>query len=156
MIEIYDFAQLDTEKQNEVARLVSLSTIIDNENEHPLLVPVTMEEILEAMDARVALTAKNLFAGYIRAKDTLLDQNALAFRQIGTLTVIPEFRGNGVGVSLVKSITQLATQESIPFAFVNQSSEKTFALANYRRAESGELPASAVSKLGNQAMIYPN
>ena len=156
MVEIYDFAELDSEKQHEIARVVSLSTIIDSEKQHPLLVPVTMQEILTTADARVALTVKNLFAGYIRAKDTLYDENAVAFRQIGTLTVIPEFRGNGVGIDLVKTMTQLVLAGAKPFAFVNPRSEKTFITAGYKQAEPNELPIEAVSKLGNQSMIYPN
>ncbi len=155
MVEIYNFAALDTKQQEKIARLVSLSTVIDSEKEHPLLVPVTIEEILATTDARVVLTATNSLAGYIRAKDTLVKEDDTAFRQIGTLTVLPEFQGNGVGIELVRSMTQLVLSESIPFAFVNEKSQRTFTNAGYRKADDKELPSDAKSKLGNQPMIYP-
>jgi|GEM_PF-1929431 len=154
MIEIHEFADLSDKQKDRFAHLISLSTIIDSEKERPLLVQVSMEEILATNDARIALASKDVFAGYIRAKTPLFNEEGTAFRQVGTLTVMPEFRGNGVGRELVSAMTRAIVKETIPFAFVNPISEKTFDSAGYRQAQPGELPPEAVSLLGNQPMIH--
>lgn len=125
-------------------------------NEENGIARVSMDTILECDLAIVALV-NNRFAGYIRAKEDILDEvKELPYRQVGSLVVVPEFQGNGVASMLVNKITDDVIAEwSIPFAFVNSASESTFLASGYEYNLPGELPKSASSVLHGKSVVYP-
>jgi hypothetical protein len=154
-IDIYYFDGLSPNKMDVVAQMVSEYSTSPYDKDHGIA-PVSTEEILtDEQIARVAFIG-DTFAGYIRTKEAIKkDGSDYMYQQVGTLVVSEAFRQCGVGLVLVRQITEDVTAElNVPYAFCNQASKPIFAKAGYEEALPDELPARAVSIYGNQSMVH--
>lgn len=149
-IELHTFRRLPTELQQQFALEISSETFSQFAAEQKII-PVEPESILQRELGLVALQ-NDLFAGYVGATK-LNDQYA----QIGTLVVLEQHQGLGIGAQLISDITKQVIELDLqPYTFCNPSSQLSFKKAGYTPALPSELPPGANSQFNNQPMIYPD
>ncbi len=158
MIETYNFAELSHNEQFIIAGIVSAyshpSTQKVLHDSQPTLVPVEHAEIMASEHALVSFVQDSI-AGYVRAKpNSSAAHNNQEFREVGSLIVLKPFRRMGIGSALVTSITEaVVTEGQIPYAFCGPDSQALFERVGYQTASQQDLPITAISQLGNQAMV---
>lgn len=152
-IELRQFKDMNFDQQWQIANAVSVETKSQFGAEQKI-VPVTPTDIIAKGIGMVALE-KDVLVGYVGAARPI-ENGGYHFSQVGTLIVPANYRGLNVGSMLVEAITVAVTEhDNIPFAFSNQSSKASFLKAKFTEALPSELPPSAVSHFGNQALVYP-
>lgn len=143
-IDIFDLHSLPDQMKETLVEEISEHTLSLMNSERQI-VPLTQEKVLAKYIAKVALADRETLAGFAAA--TRVGQHyQLKMSKVGSLFVMEDFLGNGLGLKLVKSATdEVLKQGDYPFAFCSPSVEKIFHAASYIPAQHIEIPPAQTS-----------
>lgn len=156
-IELFDLHALPCEMKDELISGISkfTYTLLNTEKQ---IIPMNRDQVLAKHVAKVALAGREELAGFAGALN-VGQHRLLKMSKVGSLFVLPDFTGQGLGLQLINEVTkEVLDQNRYPFAFCNPSVEHLFHAASYIPARQTEIPDDQVSHFPhrNRPWIYYN